>query len=337
MAYTSLNDVLVKELWTNDFIDESPELKNILDSGLLARDSRLDGVVNATEAGQSFELPFIADPDYSEPAIMDDSENEITPEKIEWQNQYAMLGMYAKAWAEATLIKALSTNDPVAFIRDNYIAKYWAMDLQRRIVKTLEGVVADNVANDSSDLVLDVADDNADGADVLLDADVLIDTKGLAGDRQDEFSFLFIHSKVYNDLQKKNLIETVIPSEGMKPIKVYGDYRVFVNDLLPVIQGENKKQYVSVVAQNGAFAYSEKDLPSDMPAIDYVENKLAGMGAGQKTILTRRGLVLHPIGWSFDKSTLSGQSPTLAELANGNAWDRKFRQKNSKFVFAITN
>ena len=61
------------------------------------------------------------------------------------------------------------------------------------------------------------------------------------------------------------------------------------------------------------------------------------MGAGQKTILTRRGLVLHPIGWSFDKSTLSGQSPTLAELANGNAWDRKFRQKNSKFVFAITN
>ena len=337
MAYTKLADVLVRELWTNDFIDESPELQNILNSGLLTKDGRLDSVVNAVDAGNTFELPFIADPDYSEPAIMDDSTNEITPGSVEWANQFAMLGLYAKAWSEATLIKALSTDDPVAFIRDNYIAKYWAMDLQRRTVKTVQGVSADNLSNDNSDLTNDVADDSSGGADVLLDADILIDTKGLVGDKQDEFEHLFVHSKVYNDLQKKNLIQTVIPSEGMKPIRMYGDYRIFVNDLLPVIQGTNKKQYVSVIVQRGAFAYSEKNLPSDMPAIDYAENKLAGNGAGQRTIITRRGLVLHPIGWSFDKSAVAGQSPTLAELANGNAWDRKFRQKNSKFVFVITN
>lgn len=338
MAYTKLSDVLIRELWTNDFIDESPELRNIIDSGLLVKNQKLDSVVNASDAGQVFELPYIADPDYTEPTAMDDSEDEIGVDKLEWANQFAILGLYAKAWREATIIRALSENDPVAFIRDNFIAKYWAMDMTRRISKTLEGIAADNVANDNADLVKDMADDSTDATkDVTLDADILIDTKGLVGDRQEEFNYLFIHSKVYGDLQKKNLIQTVVPSEGMRPIKMYGEYRVFVNDNLPVLQGANKKKYVSVIAASGAFAYSTKDLPSEMPAIDLVEEKTKGKGAGLRTIIARRGLVLHPIGWSFDKAQISDPSPKLADLANGNAWDRKFRQKNSKFVFAITN
>lgn len=339
MAYSKLVDVIVREKWTEDFIDASPILQNILASGLLVKDPRLDEVVNATDAGQTFELPFIADPVYSEPSIMDDSTNDITPSSIGWKTMYAMLGLYARSWKESSLIHALSQNNPVQFIRDNYVAKYWAEDLLYRTMKTVAGVAADNVANDNSDLVLDVSNDDDQGSstDVLLDMSYTIDVAGKVGDKQDAFSFIFIHSKVYGDLKKANLIVTEFQSDGGMPIERYGKYRVFVNDLLPVAQGDNKKLYTSVISQNGALAYSTKKLPSDMPAVAIVKNELAGNGAGTSQFVTRRGLVVHPIGWSFDKSTVAGVSPSLAELENANAWDRKFQQKNSKFVFIITN
>lgn len=339
MAYSKLTDVIVRDLWTNDFIDASPVLQNILGSGLLVKDTKLDAVVNATDAGQSFELPFIADPLYTEPSIMDDSTNEITPSAIGWETMYAMVGMYSRSWKESSLVHALSTNNPVQFIRDKYIAKYWAEDLIYRTMKTVAGVAADNIANDNSDLVLDVSndDDNGSATDVTLNMDITIDATGKVGDKQDGFNFIFMHSKPYGDLKKADLITTVVPSDGGLPIEYYGKYRVFVNDLLPVANGTNKKLYTTVIAQSGAFAYSAKKLPEEMSALSIVKNELSGNGAGTSQLVTRRGLVVHPIGWSFDKSTISGQSPTLAELENALAWDRKFQQKNSKFVFIVTN
>ena len=339
MAYSKLNDVIVRELWTNDYIDSSPVLQNILSSGLLVKDPKLDKVVNSVDAGQSFELPFIADPTYTEPSIIDDSTNQITPESIGWSSMYAMVGLYAKSWKEANIIHALSEKNPVKFIRDNYVAKFWAEDMMRRTMKTIAGVAADNIANDNSDLVLDVSDDGTGGAstDVTLDMSHTIDAVGKVGDKQDEFGFIFIHSKVYGDLKKADLITTVMPSDGGTPIELYGKYRVFVNDLLPVSQGVNKKLYTSVIAKYGAFAYSTKKLPEEMSEVALVRDELSGNGGGTSQFVTRRGLVVHPIGWSFDKSTISGLSPTLSELENALAWDRKFQQKNSKFVFVITN
>jgi len=339
MPYSKLTDVIKRELWTNDFIDASPVLQNLLSSGLLVKDAKLDAVVNATEAGQTFELPFIADPAYAEPSIIDDSTNDIVPNSIGWQTMYAMLGLYANSWKESSLIQALSVNNPVQYIRDNYVAKYWAIDLMHRTMKTIAGVAADNIANDGSDLVQDVSDDGTGGTatDVTLDMNHTIDAVGLVGDKQDEFGFIFIHSKVYGDLKKADLITTIVPSNGGLPIEYYGKYRVMVNDLLPVAQGTNKKLYTSVISKNGAIAYSNKTLPSDMSAVALVKEELSGNGGGSSQLVTRRGLVVHPIGWSFDKSTIAGVSPTLTELENALAWDRKFQQKNSKFVFIVTN
>ena len=339
MAYSSLTDVIVRDLWTNDFIDASPVLQNILTSGLLVKDPKLDSVVNATDAGQSFELPFIADPAYDEPSIIDDSTDDIVPSSIDWQTMYAMLGLYAKSWKESSIVQALSVNNPVQYIRDNYVAKYWAIDLLHRTMKTVAGVAADNIANDNSDLVLDVSNDDDQGSatDVTLNMEHTIDAVGLVGDKQDEFGFVFMHSKVYGDLKKADLIDTVMPSDGGTPIEYYGKYRVTVNDLLPVTQGTNKKLYTTVIAKNGALAYATKTLPQEMSAVALVKEELSGNGGGSSQFVTRRGLVVHPIGWSFDKSTVSGVSPTLAELENALAWDRKFQQKNSKFVFIVTN
>jgi len=331
MDKIKIADIFQATLWTNDIINEAPELQNILNSGLFRTNQELQNVVNAQSAGSRFELPYVDEPDYTEPTIMDDSDNLITTEKISWDNQFAVLGMYAKSYAYANIVQQISRDsDPARVLRD-IIGNYWARDLQRRIIATLSGIA--NKAGD--ELTLDIADDSSDGADVLISASAIIDTASLLGDMQDKFQFMFVHSKVYADLKKQNLIDVLPPSEeGAKPIEVYGNYRIVVNDLLPVIQGTNKKKYVTIIAQTGIFAYAEKTLGGDMPLLEVYRDPRAGRGAGVSQLITRRGFVLHPVGWSWNKS---GMSPTLADLSNKNNWTMKFKAKQQKFVRLITN
>jgi len=332
MDKIKIADIFQATLWTNDIINEAPELRNILDSGLFRTNQELQNVVNAQSAGSKFELPYVDEPDYTEPSAMDDSDDLITTEKVNWDNQFAVLGMYAKSYGYANIIEQINRDkDPARVLRD-IIGNYWARDLQRRVIASLSGI-ADKAGDD---LTLDVSDDSDDDSkSVLLDASIIIDGASLLGDMQDRFEFMFVHSKVYADLKKQNLIDVIPPSEeGAKPIEVYGNYRIFVNDLVPVIQGENKKKYVTIIAQRGAFAYAEKELDENMPLLEVYRDPRAGKGAGVSQLITRRGFVLHPVGWSWNKS---GMSPALKDLSNKNNWIMKFKTKQQKFVRIITN
>ena len=60
-------------------------------------------------------------------------------------------------------------------------------------------------------------------------------------------------------------------------------------------------------------------------------------GAQYTQLIARRGQLIHPNGWSFDSSTVSGFSPTLAELENASAWTRKHSVKKSQILFLTTN
>ena len=245
MAKVKIDDIFQSELWTNDILNEAPVLKNILDSGLFRTNGDLQNVVNSTSAGSRFELPYIDEPDYTEPVGMDDSDNEIATDKVSWNNQFAVLGMYARAFGYANITEQINRDsDPAKVLRD-ILGNYWGYDLQNRVISSISGIATK--AGDS--LTLDVADDTADGDDVLLDSGIIIDGTNLQGDNQDKFGFMFIHSKVYSDLKKQQLIEYVQPAEiGAKPIPYYGGYRVIVNDKMPVIQGDNKKKYTSIIA-----------------------------------------------------------------------------------------
>jgi len=332
MAKILIADLFQAELWTPEFINEAPVLQNILTSGILVNNSELTKIVNATSAGSRFELPYIEEPDYTEPESMDDSDDDLTTKKISWANQFAVLGMYSNSYKMANIVDAVNrSKDPLKLIRDTMIGRYWGYDLQNRITSIVAGIV--NKAGD--DLVLDVADDSSDGDDVLISQGLVIDAIAKQGDAQDKFTFMFIHSKVYSDLKRQNLITTIPPSTvGADPIQMYGNYRIVVNDKMPVIQGDNKKKYVSLFSQNGLIAHADKTLGSDMPSVELYRNPLSGKGAGDTTLITRKGHVVHPIGWSYNKTDMN---PTLANLGNKDNWTNKFKTKQHKFVALITN
>ena len=328
MARVKIADIIQSTLWTQDFINEDPILKNILGSGILTSDAKLDKLVNALEAGVRFELPYIDEPEYSEPAYGDDSDTEITPDKISWSNMFAILTLANKAYQLANITELINRDsDPAKRLRE-ILALYWSKDLQSRIIASIVGISA----KAGTDLTLDVADDSTDKPDVLLDSSVLVDGVSLQGDNQDKFGFMFAHSKVYGDLKKAQLIEFVQPSEvGAKPIPYYGGYRVFVNDLMPVEDGDNKKKYTTIVAQNGIFAYSQKKI-TDAFAVQ--KNEMAGNGSGITTFISRNGFILHPVGFSYKKTN---SKVSLADLKSETSWDNKFKAKQHRFVKIVTN
>lgn len=333
MAGVSIDDILQAELWTSTDFLQAPELDNIVNSGLLATSRELSDVVNSVSAGSRFELPFVEDTDYSEPDYMDDSDNGVTINSASWKQQLAVLTMISKSYGYANIVDMIAQEkDPAGALR-NIIGNFWGRDLTRRVVAILAGISAK--AGDG--LTLDVADDSSDGADVLLDPAVIIDGVSKLGDMQDKFNFIFLHSKVYADLKKQNIIQTMQPSEtGAKPIELYGNLRVIVNDLLPVEQGTNKLKYTTIVAQTGTFAYADKNLSSanGMPPLEAYRDPTKGRGAGKTTLIARRGFAIHPIGWTWNKA---GFNPTLADLGNKNNWTKEFKAKDQRFVKIVTN
>jgi len=324
MAKIQLQDLFQATLWTNDVLNEAPELKNILNSPLITTSPDLQSVVNATNAGSRFEMPYIDEPDYTEPEAMDDSDDEITTNKLAWANMFAVLGLYSKAYKYSHLAALLARDsDPARVIRD-VIGNYWGRDLQRRMINILVGISK----KAGADLTLDAGDNG-------IDTSVIIDGASLLGDHQDKFEEMFIHSKIYADLKKQNLIDVIPPSEeGAKPIEVYGNYKVTVNDLMPVEEdADGNKHYTTIIAQRGIFAFAQKELGGDMPLIELHRNPLTGKGSGNTTVISRQGFVLHPVGWSWKKS---GMSPTLADLAKDTNWEKKFQTKQQRFVKIVT-
>jgi len=323
MAKIQLQDLFQATLWTNDVLNEAPELKNILNSPLIITSPDLQSVVNAANAGSRFEMPYIDEPDYTEPEAMDDSDDEITTNKLIWANMFAVLGLYSKGYKYSHLAALLTRDsDPAKVIRD-VIGNYWGRDLQRRMINILVGISK----KAGTDLTLNVND--------TIGASVIIDGASLLGDHQDKFEEMFVHSKIYADLKKQNLIETLPPSEeGAKPIEMYGKYKVTVNDLMPVEEdADGNKHYTSIIAQRGIFAFAQKKLGGDMPLIELDRNPRAGKGSGNTTVISRQGFVLHPVGWSWKKS---GMSPTLTDLAKDTNWEKKFQTKQQRFVKIVT-
>ena len=329
-----LSKIFIANLWTSDDFNEAPELKNILNSGLLTTSAKLQNIVNNSDAGFKFELPYVDEPDYAEPSVMDDSPNLITADDFQWANQYAVLGLYAKSYKYSNLAAEVGRDsDPARVIRD-IIGNYWGRDLQRRAVAILS-----TIGQKATDLLLDVADDSTDNTlDVKLSPSIILEAIAKQGDQQDKFDFLFVHSKVYKDLKEQDLIDMVIPSQNpaLKPVPFYGKFRVIVNDLMPTIQGTNKTKYLSIIAQRGLFAYANKNLGGNLPALEAYKDPRTGYGSGETQIISRRGFVLHPVGWSFD-GTLAQPSPTLADLQTAANWTMKAESKNQKFVTIITN
>ena len=326
MASYNLNDILKRELWTVEDINEAPALTNLYNSGILTRDSRIAKIVNSIDIGTKVEIPFIQIADYAEPNISDDTTNKADVNKWNKIRQMALLGNYNNAWGSYDIARELdSGKDPYIVIRD-FIGQYWAFDIQHRMASYAIGILEDNKANDNSDLYNDQSGNE-------FSYDMVVDTNALRGDRGvGGTDFMIMHSKAYASIKKEDSgrVRAILDNQNGKILYHLYDERtvIIIDDIMPY-DGTNT---TVLFANSGTFVFEESNNVKN--PLMYERDELIGSGGGHELIISRKRYLLSVNGFSYTgvvqaKST----GATIAELQEPNNHNRVVDKKLSPICY----
>lgn len=335
MATVQLADIYNPLVFSAAVQEKQVELNRFIQSGVAVVDPQLTGM--ASVGGNIGELPFYKPLGTEEPNYSTDNPATLsTPAKITSAKMIYRLASQNKSWSTMDLARELALEDPMGAITGR-IGQYWATNNEKRIIQSVRGVIADNVANDGSDMLHDisVAAGGTVGAANRVTADAIIDTVQTMGDHGELLSAIAMHSVIYRQLQKQNLIDFIPDARGEVNIPVYQGKMVVVDDSLAGVTYDTSKIYYDTILFGaGEFRLGEGQ-PQNPSAIDRKED--AGNGGGQDIIYSRRSDIIHPLGFQFTSASVAGQSATQAELATSANWNRVYFRKNVSLAVLRSN
>ena len=325
--------------------EDQPEKTALFQSGVATRMELLDKLANAP--GKTAELPYWKDLNYDdEPNYSNDSPSDTaTPKQIEQDEQIARKAFLNQGWTESDLAAELAMGGNAMRRIRSRVDTYWARRWQRRLVKTATGVMLNNVADDSSDMVHDISTQDGDNAVTgnLVSRSAIVAACFTMGDQFDAINAIGVHSVVMQRLIDSDDIVYIPDSKGALTIPTYLGRRIFTDDGMPVIAGTTSGfRYVTMLFGAAAFGYGEgtPEVPTE------VEREAAqGNGGGVETLWSRKTWLIHPLGHTFTSNTVTGPtgktvnniSPTDANLALAANWNRTYFRKNVPLAFLVTN
>lgn len=341
MANTLISDVIVPEIYADYTAVDGPEKTAFFAAGVAVRNPMLDA--EASGDGRILTVPFwkdldaTAEPNYSTDATTDVA----TPQKVVAGEQIARKAFMNQGYSSADLSAELAGSDPMQRVRNRF-GTYWMRQWQRRTIASLEGLLADNVANDSGDMVNDVAGaTNADvSASTLFSRAAFTGAAFTSGDHFDDYQAIAVHSVVYKRMVDNDDIDFIPDSEGRLSIPTFMGRRVIVDDGLPFTAAagaggtDAAATYTSVLFAPGAIGYGEGAARTP---VEVEREASQGNGGGIETLWERKQWLIHPFGFQFTSTTVTGQSPTWANLRLAANWDRVVERKNVPLSFLITN
>jgi len=332
MAATKLSDIYIPEIWNPYIIQQTAALSTLRTSGIVASDPRLD--VLAKQGGKLINMPFFNDLTGNSEVLDDD--DDLTVNNITTGKDIAALLCRGKSFGAKDLVSALAGSDPMSAI-STLIAEWWNRDEQTILINVLDGVFADNAANDSGDLIKNISTEDfvGDGSlpTNLISSGAVIDTIFLLGDAFNKITAIMIHSVPYARLQKLNLIDFEPTNTQNIGFGTYLGKTLIVNDSMPTAAGTTSgTKYTTYFFGNGAIGLGEgsPEVPSEL-------ERSALTGGGETYLVHRRHFILHPRGIKFTSNTVSKDTPTNANLALAANWDRVYEKKNIRIAKLITN
>ena len=342
MATVQLADIY-NPLVFNQAVQESAiELNAFLASGVAVQDPLVSAL--ASGPGNIGDLPFYFglgnpqadgtnEPNYSS----DDPATDSVPQKITGDKMIWRKAMMNNSWSTMDLSRELALQDPLGAITSR-IGQYWAVNNQQRLIQSAIGVLADNDANDNDDMLYSIYSDVVVGsltAANYISPAAVIAAKATMGDHANSLSVIAMHSVVFSELQRQEVIIYEKAAGTNIQFPTYLGYRIVVDDAMPVTAGTNTPQYTSILFGAGAFAQGSGTplVPSELERLP-----AAGTGGGQDVIHSRATEIIHPIGFEFLSSAIAADTPSLAELAEAAQWNRVYAErKNIPMAFLLTN
>lgn len=340
MATVRLSDVVVPAVYETYQSVDSPEKTAFFESGVAVTDEML--TAKASTGGNLLDVPFWndIDPTLAPNLSSDDPTASATPNKITAGTQIARMAYLNQAFSTADLAGELAGSMPMQHIRNRF-GRYWMRQWQRRVIATLEGVLADNVAANGGDMVEDVSGalNSNVSASTLFSRSAFTGAAFTLGDAFEGTTAMAVHSVVYKRMIDNDDIEYIPDSQGAMTIPTFLGRRVIVDDSLPVTPAggalgtDTAPKYTSILFGEGAIGYGEGSVPM---ATEVERQALQGNGGGVEYLIERKSWLLHPFGYQCT-GTPAANSLSLTELKAATTWSRVVPRKSVPISFLITN
>ena len=324
MATTQLSDVIVPSKFTDYITQNTMERTALVTSGIMVKNDVITTQLNA--GAHSFTVPFWKDLGNEEADIVNDNPLDVsTPLKIQTGKQLVRKSYVHQSWSQMNLASELAGSNALNRIQDR-VAEYWNRQLQRRLIASLNGILADNVASDGGDMVFDIS--ALVGAAAEFSPAAVIDAAGTMGDAMGDLVGIGLHSNLYKRALKADLIEFVQPSSGSMRLPTYRGLVVVLDDAVPLVGGV----YTCPLFGSGAVGYGVAD-PTVAAGTEIENLPSSGNGGGQQVLHSRINTAVHPAGFAWAEASVAAESPSLAEIALADNWSRVVERKAVPLAF----
>ena len=323
---TRIADIVVPEIFAGYVQTLTQEKSRLVQSAALTMDQRLSD--NLSGGGLTFNEPFYhdllsADGDHAE-NISTDNGADSTPDNIQASTEIQIRMSRNKSWGSADLTAALAGNDPMNAIA-NRVADWRVRRLQAAWLATMKGVFATNDAAPSAgsthiqkDLTLDISTQTGDAA--KFSASAFISATGLMGDSMGQLTMVMMHSIVYQQLQRLNLLDFIPDARGEVNIAYYQGREVIVDDGMPNSNGVFHTYLIGAGAT--ALGAGSPKVP-----VAVKRNEEANNGAGEEILFNRWEWIIHPVGHAWRGTAASKGGPSNIELGAAGTFDRVYRER----------
>lgn len=327
MPGTTLQDVIVPELFNPYVINRTMELSALLQCGIIANNSEFDAL--ASQSAPTVNMPFFEDLTGESEQVIEGED--LTDNKISSNKDVAAIIRRAKMWSATDLSAALAGSDPMASIA-TLVAQFWARDTQKELIAILNGIFGTVPTGDSGtppaktrleSNLLDISGKSGTAAN--WSGSAFIDAEQKLGDAKAQLTGICMHSATEAYLKKQNLIDTVQPSNDVA-FGTYQGKRVIVDDGCPVASGV----YTTYLFGNGAVALGNGNPVGFVPTeTDRAKRK----GSGVDYLINRRTSILHPRGVAFTSASVAKtEGPSRTELADPKNWNPVYESKQIRIV-----
>lgn len=345
MAPVRLSDAFIPTIYGTYFSVDDPETTLFYQSGIVRRTETMDEIARA--GGKLATIPFWndIDPDIEPNYSNDDPSDLADPHKIDSGTMTTRKAWLNQGFSDMDIVQELAGSSPMQHIRARF-GVYWVRQWQRRLVATAKGVMNRNVASEGSDMTVDISSEA--GNDAVFNLDAFIDASYTMGQYVENLAAIYVHTRVMSRMKKNNQIEYIPDSEGRLVIPTYQGYRViFENNPMLVL---SPGVYLSIIFGAGAIGWGGVAghafaAGEGIPRVPFEVERTprAGNGGGQETVWERNTWVLHPFGYTWVESDVSGDpaqltefSPTLADLQNPVHWARVVDRQQVPMSFLIS-
>ena len=309
MPGTTLQDVIVPELFTPYVLNRTMELSALFNSGIVTNNAEFDAL--ASQASPLVTMPFFED-------LTGESEQVIEGADLEDN--------------KITSNKDVGA-DPMKAIGD-LVAQFWARDMQKELIAILNGVFGTipevkepqkAAETRLASNLLDISGNSGNAAN--WSGSAFIDAEQKLGDAKAQLTGICMHSATEAYLKKQNLIETVQPSNDVA-FGTYQGKRVIIDDGCPY--DSKTKAYTTYLFGNGAVALGNGNPEGFVPTeTDRAKRK----GSGVDYLINRRTTILHPRGIAFTNANVAKtEGPSRVELADPANWNPVYEPKQIRIV-----